>query len=110
MWLGVHMECAWSVPALLRPTHHPEGLEIRMPTTLKDVPGSAPHGGALELRLATDEEKSELASAAASLPTIEAGSRRILSDLELLATGAVSPNRGFMTSVHDQDGPRLGRR
>jgi hypothetical protein len=27
-----------------------------MPSTLKDVPGSAPHGGALELRLAGDEQ------------------------------------------------------
>ena len=68
-----------------------------MPATLKDVPGSAPHGGALELRLATDEEKADLVSAAATLPTIEATSRRVLSDLELLAVGAVSPNRGFMT-------------
>ena len=70
-----------------------------MPTTLKDVPGTSPHGGALELRLASDEERSQLASEAASLPTIEAGSRRVLSDLELLATGAVSPNRGFMTKA-----------
>jgi sulfate adenylyltransferase len=30
---------------------------------------------------------------------IEAKSRRVLSDLELLAVGAVSPNRGFMTSA-----------
>src|SRR3712207_9155653 len=73
-----------------------------MPVTLKDVPGSSPHGGALELRLATDDEKSELASAAASLPTIEARSRRILSDLELFAVGAVSPNRGFMTKADYQ--------
>lgn len=70
-----------------------------MPVTLKDVPGSSPHGGALELREAGDDEKSHLASTAASLPTIEARSRRILSDLELLAVGAVSPNRGFMTEA-----------
>ncbi len=69
-----------------------------MPMTLKDVPGTAPHGGALELRLATDEEKGDLA-AAESLPRIEARSRRVLSDLELLAVGAVSPNRGFMTGA-----------
>ncbi|MGH2809108.1 MAG: sulfate adenylyltransferase [Actinomycetota bacterium] len=69
-----------------------------MPTTLKDVPGSAPHGGVLELRLATNEEKADLVAAAAGLPKIEARSRRILSDLELMAVGAVSPNRGFMTS------------
>ena len=70
-----------------------------MPTTLKDVPGTSPHGGALELRIASNEEKPELASAAAGLPTIEARSRRILSDLELLAVGAVSPNRGFMAKA-----------
>src|SRR5688500_19776234 len=70
-----------------------------MPTTLKDVPGISPHGGALELRMAAQEEAASLKTEAASLPTIEAGSRRILSDLELLATGAVSPNRGFMTKA-----------
>ncbi|MEA2505431.1 MAG: sulfate adenylyltransferase [Actinomycetota bacterium] len=68
-----------------------------MPTTLKDVPGAPPHGGSLELRMATDEEIDDLRRRAAQLPTIEAASRRILSDLELLAVGAVSPNRGFMT-------------
>src|SRR5918998_321875 len=71
-----------------------------MPQTLKDVPGSiAPHGGALELRMAGDDEIADLKKKAESLPTIEATSRRILSDLELLATGAVSPNRGFMTKA-----------
>ncbi|HYI46410.1 MAG TPA: sulfate adenylyltransferase, partial [Actinomycetota bacterium] len=70
-----------------------------MPTTLKDVPGSAPHGGALELRLANDDELKDLQAKAATLPTIEAGSRRVLSDLELFAGGAVSPNRGFMTKA-----------
>jgi sulfate adenylyltransferase len=69
-----------------------------MPSTLKDVPGSsAPHGGALELRLAGDDEMQALVAEAAGLPKIEAKSRRVLSDLELLAIGAVSPNRGFMT-------------
>lgn len=67
-----------------------------MPTTLKDVPGFAPHGGALELRIAGQEEQADLSKLAATLPTIEAKSRRVLSDLELLAVGAVSPNRGFM--------------
>lgn len=67
-----------------------------MPSTLKDVPGFAPHGGALELRQAGQEELAELQALAATLPTIEAKGRRVLSDLELLATGAVSPNRGFM--------------
>ncbi len=68
-----------------------------MPSTLKDVPGFAPHGGALELRIAGQEEQAELRARAAEMPTIAAGSRRVVSDLELLAVGAVSPNRGFMT-------------
>lgn len=68
-----------------------------MPYTLKDVPGAAPHGGALEIRMAADEEIADLTAKAADYPTIEAKSRRVLSDLELLAIGAVSPNRGFMT-------------
>jgi sulfate adenylyltransferase len=69
-----------------------------MPSTLKDVPGFEPHGGALELRVADRDERDELERAAGALPAIEAKSRRVLSDLELLAVGAVSPNRGFMTS------------
>jgi sulfate adenylyltransferase len=70
-----------------------------MPQSSTDVPGAAPHGGALEIRAAGDEERSSLASEARSLPTIEAKSRRVLSDLELLAGGAVSPNRGFMVEA-----------
>ncbi len=70
-----------------------------MPSTLKDVPGFAPHGGALELRLAGQEEKAELLRKAATLPAINTDQRRIASDLELLAVGAVSPNRGFMTKA-----------
>jgi sulfate adenylyltransferase len=68
-----------------------------MPTTMKDVPGAPPHGGSLEIRMAGDEESADLRRRAEGLPVIEAASRRILSDLELLAVGAVSPNRGFMT-------------
>jgi sulfate adenylyltransferase len=69
-----------------------------MPITVKDVPGIPPHGGALEIRLSGGDERNELLASAAELPTIEAKARRVLSDLELLAVGAVSPNRGFMTS------------
>jgi sulfate adenylyltransferase len=69
-----------------------------VPRTLKDVPGFAPHGGALELRMASDDESAKLRREASTLPRIEAKGRRVLSDLELLAVGAVSPNRGFMTS------------
>ena len=68
-----------------------------MPNSLKDVPGFAPHGGALEIRAAAPDESAALAEEASGLPTIQATSRRVLSDLELLAGGAVSPNRGFMT-------------
>lgn len=67
-----------------------------MPTTLKDAPGTSPHGGALEIRMAAEERSTELRAEAAGLPQIEAKSRRVLSDLELLAVGAVSPNTGFM--------------
>ncbi|MBA2426183.1 MAG: sulfate adenylyltransferase [Actinobacteria bacterium] len=70
-----------------------------MPSTLKDAAGHPPHGGSLELRLATGTELADLVAAAADLPQIEAKGRRILSDLELLAVGAVSPNRGFMTQA-----------
>jgi sulfate adenylyltransferase len=70
-----------------------------MPSSLKDVPGFAPHGGALEIRGVSSGESSSQAEQARSLPKIQATSRRILSDLELLAVGAVSPNRGFMTEA-----------
>jgi sulfate adenylyltransferase len=49
--------------------------------------------------MAGSDELEGLRSEAAGLPTIEAKARRVLSDLELLAVGAVSPNRGFMTKV-----------
>jgi sulfate adenylyltransferase len=70
-----------------------------MPTTLKDVPGNSPHGGALELRRAAEDELDDLRAKAQGLPTIETSARRVLSDLELFSVGAVSPNRGFMTSA-----------
>lgn len=69
-----------------------------MTSTLKDVPGAAPHGGALEIRRAQADEVEALRKEASGLRQIEAKSRRVLSDLELLSVGAVSPNRGFMTS------------
>lgn len=71
-----------------------------MPITLKDVPGISPHGGALEVRMAgQDTPIATLVAKAKTLPTIAATQRRVLSDLELLAVGAVSPNRGFMTEA-----------
>lgn len=71
-----------------------------MPITLKDVPGISPHGGALEVRMAgQDTPIDALVDKAKSYPAIAATERRVLSDLELLAVGAVSPNRGFMTEA-----------
>ena len=71
-----------------------------MPITLKDVPGISPHGGALEVRMAgQDTSIADLVEKAKAYPTIAATERRVLSDLELLAVGAVSPNRGFMTEA-----------
>jgi sulfate adenylyltransferase len=70
-----------------------------VPDTIKDVAGFAPHGGALELRMASDDEAARLRRESAKLPSIEAKGRRVLSDLELLAVGAASPNRGFMSGA-----------
>ncbi|MGH2756300.1 MAG: sulfate adenylyltransferase, partial [Actinomycetota bacterium] len=71
-----------------------------MPITVKDAPGIVPHGGALEIRMAgQDTPIAEHVEQAKSYPTIAATERRVLSDLELMAVGAVSPNRGFMTEA-----------
>jgi sulfate adenylyltransferase len=70
-----------------------------VPSTLKDVPGAPPHGGSLEIRAAEQGDLEALRTEAAGLPRIQAHARRVLSDLELMAVGAVSPNRGFMTEA-----------
>ncbi|MBA3290307.1 MAG: sulfate adenylyltransferase [Actinobacteria bacterium] len=49
--------------------------------------------------MAGSDESERLLQEGESLPKIETKSRRVLSDLELLAVGAVSPNRGFMTKA-----------
>jgi sulfate adenylyltransferase len=74
-----------------------EGVPV--PRTIKEVPGFAPHGGALELRMASEEEAATLRRESVKLPSIEVKARRVLSDLELLAVGAASPNRGFMSGA-----------
>lgn len=55
-----------------------------------------PHGGALICNWADKAEQAELQALAHELPQIAVGSRQ-LADLEMLANGAYSPLRGFMT-------------
>ena len=54
-----------------------------------------PHGGVLRELLATHEEAVVLAEIAQSLPVLRLGVRQV-TDLELLAVGALSPLDGFM--------------
>jgi sulfate adenylyltransferase len=54
----------------------------------------APHGGTLVNLLAADAERDGLIEDAASLPQVVVGARE-LSDLEMLAVGALSPLTGF---------------
>src|SRR5690348_7517324 len=56
----------------------------------------APHGGELRVNMAGETERVSLREHARSLPQVEVGSRQ-LADLEMLAIGAYSPLRGFMT-------------
>ena len=55
----------------------------------------APHGGRLINRLVHGEEADELRQRAADLPSLHLNARQ-LSDLELIASGALSPLEGFM--------------
>ena len=56
----------------------------------------APHGGELIINMAGESESAALQERARDLPQLEVGSRQ-LADLEMLAIGAYSPLRGFMT-------------
>lgn len=56
----------------------------------------APHGGELIINMAGESEHLALLERASNLPQLEVGSRQ-LADLEMLAIGAYSPLRGFMT-------------
>lgn len=55
-----------------------------------------PHGGTLTLNMAGEAERADLQERAKSLPHLTIGSRQ-LADLEMLAIGAYSPLRGFMS-------------
>jgi sulfate adenylyltransferase len=58
----------------------------------------APHGGELIINMASESERVALQERVSSLPQLEVGSRQ-LADLEMLAIGAYSPLRGFMTKA-----------
>ena len=57
-----------------------------------------PHGGALVSRIVEDDRKEELVGQAAGLPRVTLNSRE-LSDLEMIATGGLSPLDGFMNGA-----------
>ena len=58
----------------------------------------APHGGAVVINEADEQERVEWLERAKSLPRLQVGTRQ-LADLEMLATGAYSPLGGFMKQV-----------
>src|SRR6266700_7516196 len=58
----------------------------------------APHGGALITPMEGESERATLQERAFSLSQVEVGSRK-LADLEMLAIGAYSQLRGFMTKA-----------
>ena len=58
----------------------------------------APHGGKLVNLLLTAAEAGATEEEAANLPKVEVG-RRELSDLEMLAVGALSPLTGFLNEA-----------
>src|SRR5215213_8689228 len=55
----------------------------------------APHGGRLNERLVPESERAALADHARSLPSVTLDARQV-TDLELLAVGALSPLDGFI--------------
>jgi sulfate adenylyltransferase len=61
----------------------------------------APHGGELIINMVGESERVALPARANTLPKFKIGSRQ-LADLEMLAIGAYSPLRGFMTRADYQ--------
>ena len=57
-----------------------------------------PHGGKLMNRYASESEREQLLAQAESLPAIQLDDKNI-SDLEMIASGAMSPLTGFMASA-----------
>jgi sulfate adenylyltransferase len=60
------------------------------------IGGISPHGGELVNRVLTGEEREEALDRASTLKRLQIQSLLNLSDLELLATGVLSPLAGFM--------------
>ena len=56
-----------------------------------------PHGGRLVNRFSEGNEREELESRISKMPALRLNARE-RSDLEMIATGAMSPLEGFMTS------------
>jgi sulfate adenylyltransferase len=63
--------------------------------TMSDTDPIAPHGGTLVDLVVTGDEASALTAEAANLPTLVPDERE-LSDLEMIAVGALSPLTGFL--------------
>ena len=61
---------------------------------MSDTYPIAPHGGALVNLVASEDAAAHLGAEAANLPKLVVGERE-LSDLEMLAVGALSPLTGF---------------
>ena len=85
------------VPAHVHLEHLSHGHRFGEEHDRRDVAGTGvmPHGGVLQVRMAPRERARELSEEAQALPSIELDAWA-LSDLELLASGGLSPLLGFM--------------